>query len=86
VSQKLIFDNLDHDEFEELLLTLPRKILIFPISARPKQFAEYIKGYRPNKINESHIKTIYNKLVFSREDLKLVEYLGQQYQGYWIYC
>jgi len=85
VSQKLIFDNLDHDEFEELLLTLPRKILIFPISARPKQFAEYIKGYRPNKINESHIKTIYNKLVFSREDPKLVEYLDNSIKDYLAY-
>lgn len=79
---KLIFENLDENEFVELLSVLPRDILTAPFVSSPKRFSEYVKGFRPANIPDFKIRVAYNKLVFGKEDLKLTDYINDNLEEY----
>jgi len=72
--KNIICENLNENEFEELLSVLPREILITPFINNTKRFSEYIKGFRPERIPEFKIKAAYKKLVYRRDDKKLTDY------------
>lgn len=80
--KNLICENLNENEFDELISVLPREILITPFISNPKRFSEYFKGFRPAHIPEFKIKAAYKKLVFRKEDQKLTDYTYDNIEEY----
>ena len=78
----LVFDTLDENEFNQLLFALPKDVLSTPFDRSPKKYPEYTAGFRPGHYPQSRIIAAYNKLAYKKIDLKLAEYLEENFINY----
>lgn len=69
------FENFSYDEMKDLLILLSNKELSEPITANPKHFSKYIKGFRANKLPQHILYKIYYDEISKFSNSPLGKYL-----------